>query len=229
MSDEDLLERVRVFRSQGCTPKQVARSLGVPPGEAARLVREVGRADAATALEPPVVGSWVSPGWRRGLDAPAEWPDAPVHNGVGAGLVSVLVARQVRHGKVSVSTCLVDVYCLGVKDAVPPRVMDDVGLGVFKRTLFRPYEVPAVVAPIEMARELVWGAVSYARHLGFQPHPDFKLVSDHLGAWEPTGVVRFGCDGKPCYTQGPFDDATLVMRTLARSVGEGNFNFLVSA
>ena len=229
MSDQDLLERVRVLRSQGSTPKQVARSLGVPPGEAARLVREVARANAAAAPEPPVLGCWVSPGWRRGIDAPAEWPDAPVPNGVGSGLVSVLVTRQARWGKVSVSTCLVDVYCLGVKDAVPPRVMDDAGLAVFRQTLFRLYEVPAVVAPIEMARELVWGAVSYARDLGFEPHPDFKLVSDHLGAWEPTGVVRFGCDGKPCYTQGPFDDAPLVMRTLARSVGEGNFNFLVSA
>lgn len=229
MSDQDLSERVRVLRSHGCTPKQVARSLGVPPGEAARLVRGVARADSATAPEPPVVGCWVSPGWRRGLHAPAEWPDAAVPDGVGAGLVTVLVARQVRYGKVSVSTCLVDVYCLGVKDAVPPRVMDNAGLSAFKRTLFCPYEVPAVVAPIEMARELVWGAVSYARDLGFEPHPDFELVSDHLGAWEPTGVVRFGCDGNPCYTQGPFDDATRVMRTLARSVGEGNFNFLVSA
>lgn len=222
------MERVRVFRSQGWTPKQVARSLGVAPSEAARLVREVARAEAATAPEPPVVGCWVSPGWRQGLEAPTEWPDAPVPSGVGAGLVTVLVARQVRYGRVSVSTCLVDVYCLGVKDAVPPRVMDDAELGVFNRTVFRPYEVPSVAAPIEMARELVWGAVAYARDLGFQPHPDFEVVSDHLGRWEPTGVVRFGCDGKPYYREGPFDDASKVMRTLARTVGQGNFHFLVS-
>ena len=79
-----------------------------------------------------------------------------------------------------------------------------------------------------MARELVWGAVAYARELGFEPHPDFEQVSGELGAWEPTGVVRFGREGQPYFVQGVRDNAMRILATLERSVGEGNFHYLVA-
>lgn len=228
MDDQERLARVRVLRAEGCTPKHVARVLGVAPGEAARLVRQVARDDVSQVPEPRVVGCWVSPGWREGLEAPADWPDTDVPDGIGHGIVSVLVARGHRRGKVSVTGYLVDVYCLGVKDVLGPKVMDDFDLRAFVRTYFLVYEAPALKAPIEMARELVWGAVAYARDLGFESHPDFEQAAGQLGAWEPTGVVRFGRGGKPYFVQGIRDNATRILATLERSVGEGNFHYLVS-
>lgn len=227
MDDQERMARARTLRAQGCTPKQVASVLGVTSAEAARLVRIVARDAASAAPEPAVVGCWVSPGWSQGLDAPAEWPDADGPDGIGNGLVSVLVAREHRRG-VSVTGYLVDVYCLGVKDVIGPKVMDGFDVRAYVRTFFRAYEAPAVAAPIEMGRELVWGAVAYAKELGFEPHPDFARAASLLGAWEPTGAVRFGCDGKPYFVQGPRDNATRILRTLERSVGEGNFHFLVA-
>ena len=228
MDDQDRLARVRALRGEGWTPKQVARVLGVAPAEAARLVRHVAREGGPGAAEPPVVGCWVSPGWREGLEAPADWPDTNVAHGVGHGLVSVLVARQHRRGKVSVTGYLVDVYCLGVKDVLGPKVMDDNDLRAYVRTYFHVYQTPALAAPIEMARELVWGAVAYARDLGFEPHADFEKVAGQLGGWEPTGVVRFGREGRPYFVQGVRDNAMRILATLERSVGEGNFHFLVA-
>lgn len=228
MDDQERLARVRALRGEGCTPKQVARVLGVAPAEAARLVRHVAREDGPGAAEPPVVGCWVSPGWREGLEAPADWPDTKVADGVGHGLVSVLVARQHRRGKVSVTGYLVDVYCLGVKDVLGPEVMDDNDLRAYVRTYFLVYQTPALAVPIEMARELVWGAVAYARDLGFEPHPDFEQVAGQLGSWEPTGVVRFGRGGRPYFVQGVRDNAMRILATLERSVGEGNFHYLVA-
>ncbi|MGH9190445.1 MAG: hypothetical protein ACRD0Q_10510 [Acidimicrobiales bacterium] len=228
MDDRDRLSRVRALRAQRCTPKGVARVLGVSSAEAGRLVRQVALEDAAHAPEPPVVGCWVSPGWSEGLDAPAEWPDTDVPDGVGHGIVSVLVARDHRRDKVSVSGYLVDVYCLGVKDVLGPKVMDDADLRAYVRNYFLVYGAPALAARIEMARELVWGAVGYARNLGFEPHPDFERTAGHLGAWDPTGAVRFGREGKPYFVQGVRDNATRILRTLERSVGEGNFHFLVA-
>lgn len=228
MDEQERLARVRALRAEGCTPKQVARALGVDSAEAARLVREVARQDAARGPEPPVVGCWVSPGWSEGLDAPADWPDANVPDGIGHGIVSVLVAREHRRGKVSVAGFLVDVYCLGVKNALGPKVIDDSDLRSYVRTYFLVYEAPALAIPIEMARELVRGAVGYARDLGFEPHPDFERTAGHLGAGEPTGVVRFGQEGKPYFVQGPSDNAPRILRTLERSVGEGNFHYLVA-
>ena len=228
MDDHERLARVRALRAQGCTPKQVARVLGVSSAEATRLVRHSARGDASCAPEPQVVGCWVSPGWSKGLEAPAEWPDNDVPDGIGHGIVSVLVAREHRREKVSVTGYLVDVYCLGVKDVVGPKVMDDADLRAYARTYFRVYGAPALAAPIEMARELVWGAVAYARNLGFEPDPGFEQVAGHLGLSEPTGVVRFGRHGKPYFVQGVRDNATRILRTLERSVGEGNFHFLVA-
>lgn len=228
MDDQERLARVRTLRAEGCTPKQVARVLGLASAEAARLVRIVAREDASRAPAPPIVGCWVSPGWREGLVAPADWPDTDAPGGIGHGLVSVLVARAYRRGKVSVTGYLVDVYCLGVKDVRGPKRMDDADLRSYVRTYFRAYGAPAVVAPIDMGRELVWGAVAYAKELGFEPHPDFEQTAEHLGAWEPTGVVRFGSHGKPYFVQGPRDNAARILRSLERSVGEGNFHFLVA-
>jgi len=170
----------------------------------------------------------VSPGWSEGLEAPEGWPDANVPEGIGHGIVSVLVAREHRRGKVSVAGYLVDVYCLGVKDVVGPLVMDDFDLGAYVRAYFLVYEAPALALPIEMARELVWGAVAYARTLGFEPTPEFEPIAGHLGAWQPTGVVRFGQEGKPYFVQGIRDNAPRILRTLERSVGAGNFHYLVS-
>lgn len=228
MDDQQLLARVRALRAEGCTPKQVASVLGVSSAEGTRLVRHVAREDAARVAEPPVVGCWVSPGWSGGLEAPAEWPDTDVPDGIGHGIVSVLVARQHRRGRVSVAGYLVDVYCLGVKDALGPRVMNESDLRAYVRAHFLVYEAPAVAAPIEMARELVWGAVAYARSLGFEPHRDLERTSAHLGEWEPTGAVRFGREGQPYFVGGVRDDAKRILRTLGRSVGDGNFDLLVA-
>lgn len=228
MDDRERLALVRTLRAEGATPKHVARVLGVTTAEGSRLVRLAAREDASHAPEPRVVGCWVSPGWSDGLDAPADWPDAGVPDGVGQGIASVLVAREHRRGKVSITGYLVDVYCLGVKDVLGPKVMDDADLRAFVRTYFLVYEAPALAVPIEMARELVWGAVAYARALGFEPHRDFESTAVHLGAWEPTGVIGFGREGQPYFVQGIRDDAPHILRTLERSVGEGNFHFLVA-
>jgi hypothetical protein len=228
MEDRLLLERTRELRAAGRTPKQVARILGIPSGEAARLVRLVACENELSAPEPAVVGCWVSPGWRAGLEAPADWPDVEVPDWAGAGIVSVLVAREHRHGKVVLAAFLVDVFCLGVKDVLGPRVMNRVELSSFVSSYFLVYGAPAVAAPVEVGRELVWGAVAYARGLGFEPHPELDKVAGVLGEAEPTGAVRFGRDGKPFFVEGISDDPRRVMRTLERSVGAGNFHYSVA-
>jgi hypothetical protein len=73
----------------------------------------------------------------------------------------------------------------------------------------------------------VWGALDYARGLGFEPAPDFAATTGHLGAWEETSAITFGRDGTPFYVQGPHDNPSATIRTLTRSVGEGNFHYLL--
>jgi hypothetical protein len=231
--DDDLLNRVRELRAAGRSPKQIARALGVRPATVAPLVRAIAQQATAAESEAPVVGCWVSPGWSRGLTIAGheDWPDtSPSRDGTD-GLAGVTIARRHRPHRVSVCGYLVDVYCLGVKDALGPRIMNERDLPTFLRTFFAAFEeVEAPLdAPLEMARHLVWGAVDYARQLGFEPAPDFGPAASHLGSWEETSAITFGRDGAPFYVQGPYDNPNTVLRTLTGSVGKDNYDFAAVA
>jgi len=146
-------------------------------------------------------------------------------------MAAVAVVRRHRTHRVSACGYLVDTHCLGVKNTLGPRVMGDDELPGFVRMFFGAFAQagPPLEAPLELARHLVWGAVDAARRLGFEPAADFASTAEHLGSWSQDSVIGFGRDGVPCYVQGPYDDAASVMRTLTRTVGAGNFDFLVSA
>jgi hypothetical protein len=226
MTNPEMIERVRELRQRGRTPKEIARTLGLPRAEAASLIRTV--AAARPTREAALVGCWVNHNWSAGLTVTghSEWP------GVGAaaesaesGLVNVLVARETG-SRVSACGYLVDAWCLGVKNALGPRSMDRRKLPEFRAWFFRSYDQPPLVVPIELARHLVFGAVQYARELGFEPHPDFAGCAGHLGAWDSSSDITFGHEGKPMYIQGPYDDAARIIRTLRRSVGDDNFHYL---
>jgi hypothetical protein len=233
MADDDLFNRVRALREAGRSPKEIARALGVRPAIVAPLVRTIAQQAEAAQPEPALVGCWVSPGWSAGLviDGHEEWPDSNQPDNGTSGLVCVVVARRHRSQRVSVCGYLVDVYCLGVKDALGPRVMNEADLPVFLDEFFSGYDEvgPPLEAPLDLARHLVWGAIDYASTLGFYPTPDFRRAAGHLGPWEETSAITFGQDGVPLYVQGPYDDPARVLRTLTKSVGTDNFHFLVTA
>src|SRR6266704_4000337 len=78
----------------------------------------------------------------------------------------------------------------------------------------------------KVAANVVFGAIEYAHELGFEPHPDFAGCASLLGPWEGSSDITFGREGKPMYIQGPHDDATSIIRTLRRSVGDDNFHYI---
>lgn len=221
---------MRELRAAGRSPKEIARALGVRPAIVAPLVRTLAQQDAGTQPESAVVGCWVSPGWSTALtiDGHTDWPDAVTHNGDPEGVACVAVARRHRPQRVSVCGYLIDVYCLGVKNALGPKIMSERDLPAFVHRFFSPFNQVAapLVAPLELARHLVCGAVDYARQLGFEPAPDLEPAARHLGSWQETSAITFGRHGVPFYLSGPFDNPTRVVRTLTSSVGEGNFQYI---
>ena len=228
--DDDLRDRVRELRAEGRSPKQIARALGVRPAIVAPLVRTLAQQDAVTRPEPAVVGCWVSPGWSAGLtvDGHQDWPDAAARDAGAEGVACVVVARRHRPQRVSVCGYLVDVYCLGVKNALGPQIKNERDLPAFLDHFFAPFHHVAapLAAPLELARHLVCGAVDYARRLGFEPASDFQPAAGHLGQWPETSAITFGRHGVPFYVSGPYDNPSRVVRTLTRSVGEGNFHYI---
>jgi hypothetical protein len=225
MSSPELVERVAELRRNGRTPKEIARALGLKPAEVTPLIRAVGA--AAPKREAALAGCWVSDDWAAGLSVNGhpEWPGVQAAEDGESGLMGVLVARE--HGS-SVSACgyLVDVWCLGVKNCNGPKTMDRRKLPDFVSFFFSSFSRPPVPAPLELAQQVVFGAVGYARGMGLEPHTDFAKCAGHLGEWNGSCDITFGRDGMPVYIQGPHDDMFTVMATLRKTVGDGNFHYV---
>lgn len=203
------------------------------PAAVAPLVRQAAELDQARSepAERVLVGCWANPGWSRGLDlsAASDWAatDRVGDDGSGTeGLVSVLLARQERASRTTVCGFLVDVYCLGVKNAIGPLSMGVGSVETYRRAYFQAYDVPGVPIPVEVAQHLVHGAVAYARELGFEPHADFSEAAQYLGVPTDPCPIRFGREGKPFYVGGPYDDSRAILKALEKKVGKGNYSFL---
>ncbi|MBX6386708.1 MAG: helix-turn-helix domain-containing protein [Microbispora sp.] len=194
----------------------------------APYVRAVAEQANTDADEPELAGCWINVGWSEGLGVPDRdgWADEVPDDQATGGMVSIVVAR--RHGwdKLSVCGYLVDVYCLGVKNVLGPDVVNEIELRAFLANFFRIYPGGWREAPLGLVRHLVFGAVDYARDLGFEPAPEFAATAGHIGTWEGKSDITFGKDGKPFYLSGPNDDVRHVVKTLERRVGPPpNFDF----
>ncbi|MEU5860914.1 MULTISPECIES: helix-turn-helix domain-containing protein [unclassified Nonomuraea] len=222
----ELKDQVRELRAQGRSPKEIARALKVSPSVVAPLVRAIA-AENVTTGEAEVVGCWTNVGWSAGLgvDPSKGWTDEAPESGAG-GMVCVLVARRHTWDRMTVCGYLADVYCLGVKNTIGPDVLDDRDLRRFREYFFGEYAGYQEV-PIELAQNLVFGSMDYARTLGFEPHEDFSPVSDLLGKWEGGSAITFGREGKPFYVPGPHDDPGKVLRILRRTLTDDQFDYFI--
>ena len=229
-----MMDRVRELRDRGRTPKEIARALKVSPATVAPLIRALGAADGRV-REAQLIGCWANAGWSSSVTVAehADWQDLDRRDRGdrgetepgASGLVSLAVARE-RGSSVLACGYLVDTWCLGVKNAMGPKSMERRKLPAFLNGFFSAYEGPPVEVTLSLARQVVFGAVDYARRLGFEPHEDFARAAGHLGDWDGKCGLGFGRDGMPVYVEGPHDDAGSIMRTLRKNVGDGNFHYV---
>lgn len=108
-----------------------------------------------------------------------------------------------------------------------PEVMGSGSLTAYVPRYYSAFDHPPLSIGVEQAQGIVHGAVAYARSLGFEPAPGFADATVHLGT--PPGdlpAIGFGRDGKPFYFGGPYDDPRMVVRTLERTCGPGNYYYV---
>jgi hypothetical protein len=146
-----------------------------------------------------------------------------------------LVASRFRaDGRVEAGFFLLDLFCLGVKDA---------GLGDFHSIADYQESLIDRVFPDgnsvrmtpESARKLTEDAIGYARGLGFSPGADYKKASRVFGGITTANCDEqfvFGQNDKPLYIQGPSDSPARVekiLRALEARCGEGGYHYIVVA
>ncbi|MGO9274704.1 MAG: hypothetical protein ACLQOO_31490 [Terriglobia bacterium] len=164
--------------------------------------------------------------------------NAPIHeclvpaNLFEQGIGNLVFSRSLPDGRIALSVFLLDVFCLGVKDAFFAIVTKTEYAK--RRSNWLPRES---LRPMDPAcfRKLVEGGVAYAQALGLSPHEDYavarQIFGDVPGTACPTNF-EYGHEGKPFYISGPHETATQVQSILDQlqgRLGPDKFHFLVLA
>ncbi|HYN78706.1 MAG TPA: hypothetical protein VES73_13050 [Lamprocystis sp. (in: g-proteobacteria)] len=148
-----------------------------------------------------------------------------------AGIGTVWVSRRLPDGRYALTGFLLDVFCLGVKNALY-KIMEE-GEYQARMDVIRSGE-PQEVERRDAAyvRKLVEGALAYAQALGFDPHPDYRIARLIFGDIEVADCpdeFTFGYQGKPFYVNGPNETPAMqrrIMKQLEQQCGPGGSNFL---
>ena len=147
-----------------------------------------------------------------------------------AGIGTVVVTRKLLDGTIAVGAFLVDVWCLGVKNAFF-RLYEVEEFENFIADMSNA-ETPEGAEP-ERAAKLIADAIDYARRFGFHPHRDYGDASVVLHGIDTSrchDAFVFGREGKPCYASGPHETierSRAVIDRLEKACGKGNFHFII--
>ncbi|VAW45381.1 hypothetical protein MNBD_GAMMA04-480 [hydrothermal vent metagenome] len=176
----------------------------------------------------------------HGGENPSSYSKFPIHECLVAktlfeiGIGYVIFTRKSSDGCIALSAFIVDVYCLGVKNALFKVSTESEYENSIKPQLMRSSEEMQFenVHPT-YARKLIEGSVSYAKDLGFSPHRDYNYAKGIFGKIDscmcPEKIV-YGKDDKPFYIRGPnesVDQAKQIVGKLSRKLGEENFDYTI--
>ena len=155
----------------------------------------------------------------------AEMANCPIHECLvpqglfEEGIGNLVFSRRLPDGRIALGMFLLDVFCLGVKNA----------FGVtLSRTKYEErihnWRGPETFEPMPPAclRKLVEGGVAYARELGFNPHPDYAVASQIFGDVDASACsteFTYGQEGKPFYCSGPNETAAQARPSSSTSRG----------
>jgi len=144
------------------------------------------------------------------------------------GLATVVVSRRQPDGNVLFGLYLVDILCLGLKNTVCNA---DFSVSRYDTDVVRRAytDEKPLSCSRELAHQIIYGAIRYARQFGFQPQKDFELsqyILDDADSIGPETNVEFGRDGKPLFIAGPDDNVPRILRQLEATAGRGRFLYM---
>jgi hypothetical protein len=145
------------------------------------------------------------------------------------GIGTVIITRKMPNKHIVASFFMLDVFCLGVKNAY----FAEITLQSYRHRVREIEERKALqtITPA-CAKKLVEAAATYAKNLGFSAHSDYtkaKKIFAGIDVEACSEEFTFGKDGKPFYTRGPFDTferSRKIINQLTKTCGPDNFHYL---
>ena len=147
------------------------------------------------------------------------------------GIGEVFISRQLPDGNLAVSAFIVDVFCLGVKNALFSVMSGEEYENMKEAIVGSGRELESIQA--NCAKKLLEGAVEYAKELGFSSHDYYKKalpLFGNIAASDCSVHYTYGKEGKPFYMRGPNEsirDAEKITATLRKKLGDEGFHYLI--
>lgn len=150
-----------------------------------------------------------------------------------SGKAMITVTRVHINGNITFGAFLVDLYCLGVKEAFWDfnRHPADFEKYIDGQQNGNPYGIRVMRTDYVLVHNIIYGAVEYAGEIGFYPHRSFepaKYILEEDDEHVKLINIEFGYKGKPFYISSPVNPAekNRVLAHLNNKLGPGNFNFI---
>jgi hypothetical protein len=163
------------------------------------------------------------------LERADKWPIVDARVGAqlwNDGIGYMMITRRESEGRFVSAVFLVDVYCLGVKNAFW-RAGSHEDIEDMIRQMDEVQRMRAIT-PACLAK-IVKGAIEFAQSFGFAPHPDYRHASILLDGIDPStcpSEFTFGRDGRPFYIQGPNESPAEVKAIMQRIQDEEGHYFI---
>ncbi|MBF0231909.1 MAG: hypothetical protein HQK65_02580 [Desulfamplus sp.] len=164
--------------------------------------------------------------------------EAPVHEcwmpetlfKSSSGVGTVVISRKTRGHEILMAGFLLDVFCLGVKDAYI-RTMSEKEYQLQLEYISANEFMKKIDS--SCARKLIEGAEQYAENLGLHPHKDYHAAKKIFGDIKVEGCAdsfTFGKNGRPFYATGPHDSERFrrnIINQLTKTCGADGFEHLL--
>ncbi len=144
-------------------------------------------------------------------------------------IVQAIVTRVSPTGEFGCGVFLIDLGCLGIKNAYAKVFRSEVE---YQDQLREPASEMQQLqrVDLDLVAKIVREATAYAKKLGFAPHRDARQALPFLQGADPdacaTPVPLGNSTGQPLYVAGPHDNVRRIVAQLERAVGADGFGYL---
>lgn len=149
--------------------------------------------------------------------------------GEEGNIIQILAARRSDQGQLVVAAFVVDLGCLGVKNAYARPLESQAEYQELRQGMMTHQSM--VPADLNLVAKILEEGVAYARQLGFEPNPDYNQARGVLADAEPEAcdvhIPLGGPEGKPFFIAGPYDNVDRIMAKLTKKLGPDGFTYMV--